>query len=82
MNGHDPEGLDDPEDPADDAVPLPTPRPRPRGSYMAAAMIGLAIGLGMEPNDEPTELVQPAEPRRDGLDLDFGALPPLDPPEV
>lgn len=68
------------EETADGAVPIPLPRPRPRG-VVSAAMIGLAIGLGMEPNDEPTELVQPAEPHPDGLELDYGSLPPLDPPD-
>lgn len=71
--------LDDAEDPADivDGVPLRLPPARPNGSILMAAMLGLANALGMEPKNEPTEMVQPAEPLDDGLDLDFGGLPSL-----
>ncbi len=62
----------------DDGIPLPIPRPRPNGSVLMAAMIGLANALGMEPTTEQTEMVQPAEPHGDDLDLRFGSLPPLD----
>ncbi len=75
--------MNPPVDPAghpftDDAVPLPVPRPRPNGSILMAAMLGLANALGMEPKTEPTEMVQPADPLDDDLDLDFGSLRPLD----
>lgn len=63
---------------AEPAVALPVPPPRPNGSILMAAMIGLANALGMEPKHEPTEMSQPANPLDDGLDLDFGSLPPLD----
>lgn len=63
---------------ADDAVALPVPRPRPNGSVLMAAMLGLANALGMEPKNEPTEMVQPADGLDDDLDLAFGPLPPLD----
>lgn len=61
-----------------DWVALPTPRAQPKGSILMAAMLGLANALGLEPKTEPSEMVQPAEPHRDDLDLDFGSLPPLD----
>jgi len=43
-----------------------------------AAMLGLANALGMEPKTEPSEMVQPADPLDDDLDLDFGSLRPLE----
>lgn len=61
-----------------EAIPLPTPRPRPNGSVLMAAMLGLANALGMEPKDEPSEMVQAADPLDDDVDLDFGSLRPLD----
>lgn len=64
--------------PPEDGVALPTPRPRPNGSILMAAMLGLANALGMEPRTEPSEMVQPADPLDDDLDLDFGSLHPLD----
>lgn len=60
------------------ATPLPAPRPRPNGSVLMAAMLGLANALGMEPKDEPSEMVQPADPLDDDIDLDFGSLRSLD----
>ncbi len=62
----------------DDGVPLPIPRPRPNGSILMAAMLGLANALGMEPKTERSEIVQPADPLDDDLDLDFGSLRPLE----
>lgn len=55
----------------------PRQKPRHGGSFVMAAMIGIAEALGMDP--EPTEMSQPANPA-DGndLDLSFGDLPPLD----
>jgi hypothetical protein len=67
-----------PPEQVDDGTPLPIPPPRPNGSILMAAMIGLANALGMERTTEPTELTQPGEPTGDGLDLDFGPLPPLE----
>lgn len=73
---------------ADDAagqrwVELPR-RPRTsarhRGSYLMAAMLGLAKALGMDEEKEPTEVVQPALPGRDDdLLLSFNGLEPLGP---
>lgn len=63
---------------ADEATPLPMPAPRPNGSILMAAMLGLANALGMEQKDEPSEMVQPADPLDDDLDLVFGSLRPLD----
>ena len=62
----------------DDGVPLPVPRARPNGSILMAAMLGLANALGMEPSSEPSEMVTPADPLDDDLDLRFGSLDPLD----
>jgi len=62
----------------DDGIALPIPPPRPNGSILMAAMLGLANALGLEPRTEPSEMIQPADPADDGLDLDFGSLPPLD----
>ncbi len=59
------------------ARPLLLPPARPNGSILMAAMLGLANALGMEPRNEPTEMVQPADPLDDDLRLDFGSLPPL-----
>lgn len=77
MSGDHPHAIDEPAA-GPDWTPLPSLRPQPKGSVLMAAMLGLANALGMEPKTEPSEMVQPAEPIRDGLDLDFGSLPPLD----
>ena len=62
-----------------DARPQPVPPPRPNGSILMAAMLGLANALGMEPKRQAIEMAQPARPLDgDQLDLDFGALRPLD----
>ncbi len=52
-------------------------RTRNGGSFLMAAMLGLAQALGFENTKERT--VQLAEAsRNDDLDLRFGDLPPLD----
>ncbi len=57
--------------------PGPRTKPRHGGSFVMAAMLGLAEALGWDP--EPSEVTQPAAPSDDsGLDLDFGDLPPLE----
>lgn len=66
------------DDVGKDATPLTLPRPRPNGSILMAAMLGLANDLGMEPKTEQSEMVQPADPLDDDIDLSFGTLRPLD----
>jgi len=55
----------------------PDHRPKPGGSILMAGMIGLANGLGMEDRREDTEIAIPFDSDSEGLDINFGDLPPL-----
>ncbi len=59
------------------AAPLTSYRPKPGGSLIMAGMIGLANGLGLEDPRDEIEIAIQFENDEDGLDFDFGELPPL-----
>lgn len=69
--------VDDVAEPMADAVPLKPYRPRPGGSFIMAGMIGLANAMGMEDFRDEIEIAIPFENDQDGLNFDFGKLPPL-----
>lgn len=73
-----PEAEDDSDTAAQaDAAPLKSYRPKAGGSIIMAGMIGLANGLGLEDSRDEIEIAVQFENDEDGLDFDFGELPPL-----
>ncbi len=65
-------------DGADRTVAVPMPPPpggRANGSVLMAAMVGLSEALGF---DKPQTVIEVSAASGEGLDLDFGDLPPLD----
>ncbi len=68
--------LDD--DGADRDVPVrlpPRPGGRANGSIVMAAMVGISEALGFDKQQE--QVVEASAASGEGLDLDFGDLPPL-----
>lgn len=63
--------------PSTEAQPLARYKPRARGSILMAGMIGLANGMGFQDHRDKTEIAIPFDNDQDGLDFNFGPLPPL-----
>lgn len=70
--------IEEPAD-ADRSRPVtipPRPGGRANGSIVMAAMIGISEALGFDKNQE--QVAEASAWSGEGLDLDFGDLPPLD----